>query len=126
MRGFLLRMGISALGLWAASEIVPGMHIEGIGSLFLAALLLGIVNALVRPVVVVLTLPITVVTLGLFLLVINALMLALVAFLMERFTLDGLGAALLGSLVVSVTSWFAASFVGPAGRIQKLERRRHA
>lgn len=124
MRGFLLRMAITALGLWVASEIVPGMRIEGVASLFLAAVLLGMANALVRPLVVLLTLPLTLLTLGLFLLVINALMLALVAALMPRLTLDGFWAALLGSLVVSVTSWFASSFVGGTGRLEALGARR--
>lgn len=123
MPGFVLRMAITALGLWVASEIVPGVRIEGVASLFLAALLLGMVNALVRPVIVMLTLPLTLLTLGLFLLLINALMLALVAALMGRFTLDGFGSALLGSLVVSLTSWFASSFVGPAGRFEVLASR---
>jgi len=123
MRGFILRMLICAAGLWVASETVPGLHIEGVGALFVAALLLGMVNALVRPLVVLLTLPLTLVTLGLFLLVINALMLALVAALMKRFALDGFVPALLGSLVVSITAWLASSFVGTSGRIETLKRR---
>ena len=123
MRGFILRTFISAAGLWVASEIVPGLHVEGVGAFFIAALLLGMVNALVRPLVVLLTLPITLVTLGLFLLVINGLMLALVAALMKRFAVDGFLPALLGSLVISVTAWFASSFVGTSGRLETLRRR---
>ena len=72
MKGFLLRVLIVALGLWVASAIVPGVEIDDAGTLLIAALLLGIVNAFVRPVLVILTLPLTILTLGLFLLVINA------------------------------------------------------
>ena len=79
MRGFILRTLISALGLWAASAIVPGVDIRGGGTLLIAAILYGVVNALVRPVLVILTFPLTLVTLGLFLLVVNAAMFGLVA-----------------------------------------------
>ena len=107
MIGFLLRLAVSALGLWLASAIVPGVTIEGTPTLLGAAFLLGFVNAVVRPVLLLLTLPITIVTLGLFLLVINAGMVALVAALLPGFSLAGFGPALLAALVVSVTSWFA-------------------
>lgn len=109
MIGFLLRLVVSALGLWLASEIVPGVEIEGARTLFAAALLLGFVNAVVRPVLLLFTLPITILTLGLFLLVINAAMLALVAALLPGFTLTGFWNALLAALIVSVTSWFASA-----------------
>ncbi len=115
MRGFLLRTAISALGLWLAAKLVPGMVIEGGGTLLAAALLLGLANALVRPVIVILTIPITLVTLGLFLLVINAAMLGLVAALLEDFALRGFGSALLGSMVVSLTGWLASQYIGPSG-----------
>lgn len=124
MPGFLVRSLISAVGLWIASVIVPGMEITGLGTLLAAAFLLGIVNAVVRPVIVFLTLPITVVTLGFFLLVINAAMLALVAALLEGFLLRGFLPALLGSLVVSLTSWIAAWYIGPSGRVDILIVRR--
>lgn len=116
--GFLVRLLISALGLWLAARIVPGMQIEGGGTLLAAALLLGIVNAVVRPVAVLLTLPFTIVTLGLFLLVVNAAMLGLVAALLEGFRLEGAGAALLGSIVVGLTGWIASWTVGPSGRYE--------
>jgi putative membrane protein len=118
MSGFLVRVLITALGLWIAQAIVPGVEITGVGTLILAALLLGIVNATVRPVIVLLTLPITVLSLGLFLLVVNAMMLALVAALLDGFVLRGFFPALFGSLVVSITSWLAAWYIGPAGRIE--------
>ena len=107
-----------ALGLWLASELVPGIAVRGVGTVLGAALLLGIFNAVVRPLLVILTLPITVVTLGLFLLVINAAMLGLVAWMFDDFTIAGFGSALLGAMVVSVTGWLASYFIGPRGRVE--------
>lgn len=122
MRGFVTRLVITALGLWLAQAIIPGVTIRGVGTLLLAALLLGLVNALVRPVLFVLTLPLTVLTLGLFLLVLNGISLALVAALLRGFAVSGLWAATLGALVVTVTSWFANGFVGNSGRIERYHR----
>ena len=123
MAGFLIRLLITALGLWIAQAVIPGVKFADSGTLILAALLLGIVNAVVRPLVVLLTLPITVLSLGLFLLVINALMLSLVAALLEGFVLRGFFSALFGALVVSITSWIAAWYVGPAGHVELIVRR---
>ena len=125
MAGFVLRMLITAAGLWLASALVPGLRIEGVGTLLGAAVLLGITNAIVRPLVILLTLPITVLTLGLFLLVVNGLMLWLVASFLDGFALAGLLPAMLGSIVVSLTGWVASWYVGPDGRFQILivERR---
>jgi len=122
VRGFFFRLIITALGLWAAATIVPGVQITGVGNLVAAALLLGIVNAVIRPILLVLTLPLTVVTLGLFIFVVNGLSLALVAWLMPGFTLSGFGAAILGSIVVGVTGWFGSMFVGSAGRFERIKR----
>ena len=118
MVGFILRLLIVALGLWLASELVPGIEVQGVGTLLGAALLLGIVNAVVRPVLVILTLPATVFTLGLFLLVINAAMLGLVAWMFDNFTIAGFWPALFGSIVVSITGWLASYFIGPSGRVE--------
>jgi len=122
VRGFFFRVIITALGLWAAATIVPGVQITGVGNLVVAALLLGIVNAVIRPILLVLTFPLTVVTLGLFIFVVNGVSLALVAWLMPGFTLSGFGAAILGSIVVGLTGWFASMFVGSAGRIERIKR----
>jgi putative membrane protein len=124
MRGLLLRWVIGALGLWLASSIVSGVTIADVGTLLLAALLLGLVNAVVRPLLIILTLPITIITLGLFLLVINAAMLALVAWMLSGFTITGFWPAVGGSLVMSLVSWFAAWFIGPRGRVEVLVVRR--
>jgi putative membrane protein len=118
MPGFILRLLVVALGLWLASVMVPGIAVHGAGTLLGAALLLGIVNAVVRPLLVILTLPITVLTLGLFLLVINAAMLGLVAWMFDDFTIAGFGSAVLGAIVVSLTGWLASYFIGPRGRVE--------
>ena len=122
MKGFLYRLLITALGLWAASAIVPGVGFRSWQTLIIAALLLGIVNAVVRPILLILTFPITILTLGLFILVVNGISLAFVAWLLPGFSLSGLGSAILGSIVVGVTSWFASAFVGGSGRIERFRR----
>jgi putative membrane protein len=126
MPGFVVRALITAFGLWLATRLVPGFRIEGAATFLLAGLLLGLVNAVVRPLVVLLTLPLTVLTLGLFLFVVNAAMVGLVAALLERFAIAGFGSALLGSLIVSATAWLASSYVGPRGRFEVLVVRREA
>lgn len=122
MTGFFTRLVITGLGLWAAATIVPGFAIEGVGRLVVAALLLGLVNAVVRPIVFLLTLPLTILTLGLFILVVNGISLAVVAWLVPGVAVSGLFAATLAALVVSVTSWFASTFVGGSGRIERYRR----
>lgn len=117
MLGFALRVVIVMIGLWLASELVPGIEIRSGWTLFGAALVLGIVNAIVRPVVVILTLPVTILTLGLFLLVINAAMVGLAAAFFSGFHIAGFWSALLGSIIVSLTGWIASWFIGPRGRI---------
>ncbi|MDH3841281.1 MAG: phage holin family protein [Chromatiales bacterium] len=120
MPGFILRTLITMLGLWLADRLLDGVTITGSGTFVLAALLLGFVNALIRPIAVILTLPLTILTLGLFLFVINALMFSLVATLLSSFVVAGFGSALLGAIVVSLTSLIASWFIGPKGRYQVL------
>ncbi len=105
MATFLARLLISALSLGVAAYLVPGISVDGVLTLLIAAFLMGIVNAVVRPILIVLTLPITILTLGLFLFVINAMTFALVAWLMPGFDVAGLGAAFLGWLLVSLVGW---------------------
>ena len=124
MQGILIRTAITMLGLYLASRIVPGVWIEGWGSFILAALLLGIVNALVRPIVFLLTLPLTIVTLGLFLFILNAAMFGLVAAFLDNFAVSGFWAAVFGALVVSLTSTIASWFIGADGRYEILVIRR--
>lgn len=118
MPGFLVRTLISGVGLWIASRLVPGIRFDDPGSLILAALLLGIINAVVRPIAIILTLPITILTLGLFLLIINAAMVALVAGLLPGFHVRGFGAAFLTALIVWLTGWVGSWLIGSRGGIE--------
>ena len=122
MRGFITRLLITALGLSLAANVVHGITVTGWKSLVVAALVLGLVNAIVRPLLVILTLPITFFTLGLFLLVVNGLSFAFAAAIVPGFHVATLGSAILGALVVSVTGWFANSFIGSTGRFERVHR----
>ncbi|MBR0648091.1 phage holin family protein [Roseomonas terrae] len=104
MVGFLVRTAVAAVALWVAVSIVPGLSAPDASTLILAALVLGIVNAILRPLVVLLSLPATILTLGLFLLVVNAAMLGLVGWLVPGFTVSGFWSALFGAIVVSIVS----------------------
>ena len=102
--GFLLRWFVVALALWVAVAITPGLEAKTTGALLLAALLLGAANAFLRPILFWLTLPITILTFGIFLLFLNAAMLGLVGWLVGGFAVDGVFAAVMGSIVVSLVS----------------------
>ena len=102
MRTLALHLLVSALLLWLVGQIVTGIHLSGFGPALLAALVLGVVNFLVRPILIVVTLPITILTLGLFLIVINALMLMLTAAIVPGFTVAGFVPALLGGLLLGL------------------------
>ena len=119
MIGFLIRGLITALGLWIASALLKGVHSDSFLALVGAGLLLGIINAIVRPILVILTLPITIVTLGLFLLVINGLMVQLVSKLMHGFQVDGFWWSILTAIIVTIVGWFGSAFIGPHGRLER-------
>jgi putative membrane protein len=118
MNGVLFRTLILMLGLFLASAIVPGVSISGAGTFILASILLALVNVFVRPIAFVLTLPITIVTLGLFLFVINAAMFGLVAAMLDGFVVAGFWSAVFGAIVVSITSTIASWYIGPDGRVE--------
>jgi len=124
MIGFLLRAAIVALGLWLATLWVGGVRIDSATTLVLAGILLGIVNSVIRPIAIVLTLPMTLVTLGLFLLVINAGMVALVAWMLPGMHVAGFGSAFWTSVIVSLTSMVGSWFIGPKGRFEVIVKRR--
>jgi putative membrane protein len=113
MAYFILRALIAALGLWLATEWVEGINVSSATTLILAALLLGVVNAIVRPIVVILTLPVTLLTLGVFLLIINAAMLGLVAAFLPGFAINGFWPAFWAAIIVSVVSWIGAVIFKP-------------
>jgi putative membrane protein len=124
MLGFLLRAAVTALALWVASQLLDGLQFTSNGKLLLAAVLLGLVNAIVRPIAFILTLPITVVTLGLFLLVLNAAMIGLVAFVVPGFTISGFWTAVGGAVIVGLVSWAASTVIGNSGRVERFSSRR--
>ena len=124
MIGFLLRAAIVAVGLWLATLWVRGVYIDGPTTLLLAGLLLGVVNSIIRPIAIVLTLPMTIVTLGLFLLVINAGMVALVAWMVPGMHVAGFGSAFWAAVIVSLTSMVGSWFIGPKGKFEVIVKRR--
>ena len=124
MAGIILRTLISMFGLYLASVLIQGVQIEGTGTFILAALLLGLVNGFVRPIAFLLTLPITIVTLGLFVLVLNAAMFGLVAAMLDNFSVAGFGSAIFGALIVGITSTIASWYIGSKGQVEILVIRR--
>jgi putative membrane protein len=124
MLGFLVRAIIVALGLWLATSWVSGVAIDSPSTLVLAGILLGIVNSIVRPIAILLTLPMTILTLGLFLLVINAGMVALVAWILPGMHVASFGAAFWTAVIVSLVSMVGSWFVGPKGKVEVIVRRR--
>ncbi len=122
MIGFLLRWSMNLLALMVAATLIPGIRIQSIEMGILAAGILGVVNAVIRPVVLVLTLPINLLTLGLFTLVINAAMLRFVSLLVPGFALEGFSAAFFGALTISIVSWLLNIFVAGDGKVVFIKR----
>ena len=112
MMRFIVQFLVTCLALWAASRIVPGVSFSDSGSLILAAILLGVANAIVRPILTILTFPLTILTFGLFLLVVNAAVIGLVAWLLGGFAVNGLAAGIGAAIVTGVISWIAGWFIG--------------
>src|ERR1700743_2787022 len=123
MLGFLIRAALVALGLWLATDWVAGVSIDTPQTMILAGILLGVVNSVIRPVAILLTLPMTIVTLGLFLLVINAGMVALVAWMLPGSPAAGFWPALKASILVGLVSFVGSWFVGGKGRVEVIRRR---
>jgi putative membrane protein len=124
MTGFVLRACITAIGLWVATRLVSGIRIDDPWTLVLAGLLLGVVNAIVRPIAILLTLPLTILSLGLFLLVINTAMVGLVAALLPGFRIPGgFWSAFGTAFIVWVTGWLGSSLIGSRGKVDVFVRR---
>lgn len=111
MIGLLLRWALSALALILTANIVPGITVRDYTTLLIAAVVLGLVNAIVRPILIFFTLPLTLITLGLFLLVINAITFGLAAYFVPGFDVNGFVPALLGSIVMSILSFIFSLFI---------------
>lgn len=117
MLHFLLRAAFAAFGLAIAAQLVGGISYDAPLTLVMAALLLGVVNALLRPLLILLTLPLTVLSFGLFLLVINAGMILLVSRILPGFRIDGFTPALIAAVITGVTSWAAHMLLGDLKRL---------
>lgn len=111
---FVLRILIAAAGLWLSDRLISGVVVQGLTTLLIAGLLLGIVNAIVRPIVTVLTFPLTLITLGLFLLVVNAAMIGLVSLFVPGMEVHGLWAGVQAAVVTGVVSWIGQVLLGDA------------
>jgi len=120
--GFLIRVLANALAILAAAYVLPGMEVSGGMALLAAGLVLALINAVVRPILLLLTLPITLVTLGLFLLVLNAFCLWLTSELVKGFEVHGFWPAVFGALFVSVVSWLLNGFLSDQGHVVVITR----
>ncbi|HWR57370.1 MAG TPA: phage holin family protein [Thermodesulfovibrionales bacterium] len=119
--GLLLRWLILTLGIIIASYLLEGIHVSGFVPAFFAAALLGILNALFRPILILLTLPINILSLGLFTFVINAFMLMMVSGVISGFEVHGFWTAVFGSLIISIISWLLNSFISDRGRVERID-----
>lgn len=124
MKGLLIRWLILTLSILAAAYLLPGLEVSGFLAAFFAAAALGILNAFFRPILLLLTLPLNVLTLGLFTFVINALMLMMASGVITGFHVRGFWSAVFGSLVISIISWLLTSLVSDEGRVEVIELRR--
>jgi len=121
MMGFLIRWLILTVAIIVASYLLEGIHISGFFSAFFAAAALGILNALFRPILIILTLPINILTLGLFTFIINALMLKMASGVIPGFEVYGFWTAVFGSLIISVVSWLLNTFISDRGRVERVD-----
>ncbi len=124
MKGLFLRWLISGASLLLVSYLVPGIQVDGFFYALIAAAVLGVLNAVVRPILILLTLPLTILTLGLFILIINGLMLLLLPSLIHGIHIQGFWPAFWGSLILTVIGWLTSSFINEHGRFQYIELRR--
>lgn len=110
--GFLIRTAITAVAFYIAANLVTGLWFSSLTTLIIAAIIFGVVNAVIRPILSTLSLPITVLTLGLFTLVINAVMLGLTALLMPGMRITSIGTAFLAAIIIWLVSWIANKVIG--------------
>ena len=120
--GILVRILINALAIVATAQVIPGIELNGVLAALAAGLVLGVVNGVVRPILVFLTLPLTLLTLGLFLFILNGLCLWLTAALVKGFEIHGFWPAVFGALLVSIVSWILTAFLNDRGEIQVMRR----
>jgi putative membrane protein len=121
MKGILIRWIINAVALILASHVIKGIEVDHLLAAFVAAAVLGVMNAVVRPILILLTLPITLLTLGLFILIVNGFMLYVAGAVVKGFHVTGFWSAVFGALFLSVISWIANAFINDRGRIEFIE-----
>ncbi len=117
MKGLLVRWLLLTVAIIITSYLVGGIYVSGFGSAFFAAAVLGILNVLFRPILILITLPINIVTFGLFTLVVNALLLEMVSGVVSGFYVQGFWSAVFGSLIITVVNWFLNSFINEKGKV---------
>lgn len=122
--GFVVRVLVNAATIALAAALIPGVELAGAAPALLAGLVLGVINAIVRPVLVFLTFPLTLVTLGLFLFVLNAVCVWLTSAIVPGFIVRGFGSAFLAALLISAVSWLLTAFLSDRGRIAVIHRDR--
>jgi putative membrane protein len=120
IKGIIIRWLIITVAIIVTSYLMGGIHVTGFLSALFAAGILGILNAIFRPILIILTLPINILTLGLFTFIINAVLLMMVSGVVSGFRVDGFWTALLGSLLISIVSWLLSSFINDKGRVEKI------
>lgn len=121
--GFLVRLFLNALALLIVSTVIPGIEVRGVLPALAAAFFLGVVNAVVRPVLVILTLPLTIITLGLFIPLLNAALLKLVSLMIQGFEVHGFWSAVFGAILLSLISGLLNLFINDRGRVEVMTRR---
>ena len=121
--GFLIRLCLNAVALLIVSTVIPGIQVKGVLPALSAAFFLGLVNAVVRPILLILTLPLTIVTLGLFIPVINAFLLKLVSLMIQGFEVHGFWSAVFGALLLSLVSGLLSLFINDRGRVEVVVHR---
>lgn len=121
MKGLLIRWLILTAAIMFASYLIDGIHVHDFFSAFFAAAILGVLNAFFRPVLIILTLPLNILSLGLFTFVINALMLKMASGVISGFRVDGFWPAVLGSLVISILNWLLSSIISGRGRVEYID-----
>lgn len=125
MSGLFLRWIILSTAIMVSAYLFPGVDVDGFGTALFAALVLGILNAFFRPILIILTLPINILTLGLFTFIINAFLLMMTSGVIGGLHVSGFGAALLGSLIISLVSWGLSSFISDRGRVESMDIELH-
>jgi putative membrane protein len=121
MKGIGIRWLFLTFAIFMAAYMIDGIHVSGLPSAILAAAVLGVLNAFFRPILLLLTLPLTILTLGLFTFAINAVLLMMASGVIRGFEVDGFGSALLGAFFVSVVSWLLTSFISERGTVQYID-----